>query len=91
MNEINENGEVRLKKQNRHKRHRENLKKSQNEQNIEVSSDKKSQKKPHKKPQNRASKSDMQNDLGIKEQNQAQINQNQSKKDIKKIKISRKA
>ncbi|ABS51684.1 ribonuclease J [Campylobacter hominis] len=86
MNEINENGEVRLKKQNRHKRHRENLKKSQNEQNIEVSSDKKSQKKPHKKPQNRASKSDMQNDLGIKEQNQAQINQNQSKKRHKKNK-----
>lgn len=86
MNEINENGEVRLKKQNRHKRHRENLKKSQNEQNIEVSSDKKSQKKPHKKSQNRASKSDMQNDLGIKEQNQAQINQNQSKKRHKKNK-----
>ena len=86
MNEINENGEVRLKKQNRHKRHRENLKKSQNEQNIEVSSDKKSQKKPHRKPQNRASKSDMQNDLGIKEQNQAQINQNQSKKRHKKNK-----
>lgn len=86
MNEINENGEVRLKKQNRHKRHRENLKKSQNEQNIEVSSDKKSQKKPHKKPQNRASKSDMQNDLGIKEQNQAQINQNQPKKRHKKNK-----
>lgn len=86
MNEINENGEVRLKKQNRHKRHRENLKKSQNEQNIEVSSDKKSQKKPHKKPQNRASKSNMQNDLGIKEQNQAQINQNQSKKRHKKNK-----
>ena len=86
MNEINENGEVRLKKQNRHKRHRENLKKSQNEQNIEVSGDKKSQKKPHKKPQNRASKSDMQNDLGIKEQNQAQINQNQSKKRHKKNK-----
>lgn len=86
MNEINENGEVRLKKQNRHKRHRENLKKSQNEQNIEVSSDKKSQKKLHKKPQNRASKSDMQNDLGIKEQNQAQINQNQSKKRHKKNK-----
>ncbi len=86
MNEINENGEVRLKKQNRHKRHRENLKKSQNEQNIEVSSDKKSQKKPHKKPQNRASKSDMQNDLGIKEQNQEQINQNQSKKRHKKNK-----
>ncbi len=86
MNEINENGEVRLKKQNRHKRHRENLKKSQNEQNIEVSSDKKSQKKPHKKPQNRASKSDMQNDLSIKEQNQAQINQNQSKKRHKKNK-----
>ena len=86
MNEINENGEVRLKKQNRHKRHIENLKKSQNEQNIEVSSDKKSQKKPHKKPQNRASKSDMQNDLGIKEQNQAQINQNQSKKRHKKNK-----
>ena len=86
MNEINENGEVRLKKQNRHKRHRENLKKSQNEQNIEVSSDKKSQKKPHKKPQNRASKSDMQNDLFIKEQNQAQINQNQPKKRHKKNK-----
>lgn len=86
MNEINENGEVRLKKQNRHKRHRENLKKSQNEQNIEVSSDKKSQKKPHKKPQNRASKSDMQNDLGVKEQNQAQINQNQPKKRHKKNK-----
>lgn len=86
MNEINENGEVRLKKQNRHKRHRENLKKSQNEQNIEVSSDKKSQKKPHRKPQNRASKSDMQNDLGIKEQNQEQINQNQSKKRHKKNK-----
>ena len=86
MNEINENGEVRLKKQNRHKRHRENLKKSQNEQNIEVSSDKKSQKKPHKRPQNRASKSDMQNDLGIKEQNQAQINQNQPKKRHKKNK-----
>lgn len=86
MNETNENGEVRLKKQNRHKRHRENLKKSQNEQNIEVSSDKKSQKKPHRKPQNRASKSDMQNDLGIKEQNQAQINQNQSKKRHKKNK-----
>ena len=86
MNEINENGEVRLKKQNRHKRHRENLKKSQNEQNIEVSGDKKSQKKPHKKPQNRASKSDMQNDLGIKEQNQAQINQNQPKKRHKKNK-----
>lgn len=86
MNEINENGEVRLKKQNRHKRHRENLKKSQNEQNIEFSGDKKSQKKPHKKPQNRASKSDMQNDLGIKEQNQAQINQNQSKKRHKKNK-----
>ena len=86
MNEINENGEVRLKKQNRHKRHRENLKKSQNEQNIEVSSDKKSQKKPHKKPQNRVSKSDMQNDSGIKEQNQAQINQNQPKKRHKKNK-----
>ena len=86
MNEINENGEVKKKKQNRHKRHRENLKKSQNEQNIEVSGDKKSQKKPHKKPQNRASKSDMQNDLGIKEQNQAQINQNQSKKRHKKNK-----
>lgn len=86
MNEINENGEVRLKKQNRHKRHRENLKKSQNEQNIEFSGDKKSQKKPHKKPQNRASKSDMQNDLGIKEQNQAQINQNQPKKRHKKNK-----
>lgn len=86
MNEINENGEVRLKKQNRHKRHRENLKKSQNEQNIEVLSDKKSQKKPHKKPQNRASKSDMQNDSGIKEQNQAQINQNQPKKRHKKNK-----
>ena len=86
MNEINENGEVRLKKQNRHKRHRENLKKSQNEQNIEVSGDKKSQKKPHKKPQNRVSKSDMQNDSGIKEQNQAQINQNQPKKRHKKNK-----
>lgn len=86
MNEINENGEVRLKKQNRHKRHRENLKKSQNEQNIEVSSDKKSQKKPHKKSQNKASKSDMQNNLGIKEQNQAQINQNQPKKRHKKNK-----